>query len=231
MDGYGMNTIDIDEVTHQELDACDSFEYTNSYSSYTESSEFFTSLVSEEEPNMDLTTSDRCKRRGRKPIRPNDPIRKKTEEKDKYWLRAFRAYMKAHIAELKKLLLPAELKWWKFYLSADGKPGKGHSYLSYGKMYKNYIFSQPTFVKFFRSWFTEFGDQELRRKCAPGTDLWFVFYDYAQNELYNYNGPDGPTGEGIKLPGKVEERVQHAPDDYDMEVDSFLNECSMDCLP
>lgn len=42
------------------------------------------------------------KKRGRKPLRPLDPIKKKTEEKDKYWLRAFRAYMKkfySHIEE------------------------------------------------------------------------------------------------------------------------------------
>ena len=37
--------------------------------------------------------NDRPKR-GRRPLRPYDPIRKKTEEKDKYWLRAFRSYIR-----------------------------------------------------------------------------------------------------------------------------------------
>ena len=48
------------------------------------------------------------KKRGRKPIRPNDPIKKKTEEKDKYWLRGFRGYMKNHYNEIAHTLNPEE---------------------------------------------------------------------------------------------------------------------------
>jgi hypothetical protein len=202
----------------------DSWEPHNSYSSYTNSCDYF-SLQPQTIPDdslIDFPINDTTsKKRGRKPLRPNDPIRKKTEEKDKYWLRAFRAYMKSHIAELKKQLSPSDLKWWKFYLSADGKPGKGHRFLSYGKIYKNYIFSQSTFVDFFRGWFIEFGETELQKKCTPGTDLWFVFFDYAQNELFNYFGADGPTGKTLVLPSNPEER-QDTQEETEVQVDSFF---------
>src|SRR5574343_341559 len=48
------------------------------------------------------------KKRGRKPIRPLDPIKKKTEEKDKYWLRAFRAYMRAYYPTVRERLRTEE---------------------------------------------------------------------------------------------------------------------------
>ena len=50
------------------------------------------SLIDNDEKKM----QERPKR-GRKRLRPNDPIRTKTEEKDKFWLRAFRSYMRKYI--------------------------------------------------------------------------------------------------------------------------------------
>ncbi|CAG9333143.1 unnamed protein product [Blepharisma stoltei] len=129
-------------------------------------------------------TSNR--KRGRKPIRPNDPIKKKTEEKDKYWLRSFRSYIADEYSNFKDKLNSEENSFWIIYLSSKGKPDKGNKFLSYGRRYKNYLFSQPSFVKYFQEWFTNFASQELSRKCKPGTDLWFVFYDYGANDLYNY---------------------------------------------
>lgn len=131
--------------------------------------------------------------------------------------------MKTNIAGIKKQLSPADLKWWKFYLSTEGKPGKGHRYLSYGKVYKSYIFSQATFVNFFRGWFAEFGEAELQKKCTPGTDLWFVFFDYAQNELYNFPGIEEPRGEILKLPRIVKEVREVVIDEPEMQVDGFFN--------
>jgi len=134
------------------------------------------------------------RRRGRKPLRPQDPIKKKTEEKDKYWLRAFRAYMQTIYKEVDGFLCPQEREFWKEHLSAAGKPEKGNRYLSYGRKYKDYLFSHPTFVYYFQKWFSEFGEAELSKKCSAGSDLWFVFYDYASRELYNYRpqSPDEP---------------------------------------
>lgn len=126
------------------------------------------------------------KRRGRRPLRPLDPIRKKTEEKDKYWLRAFRAYMRAAYPCLRERMSPEDRVFWEAYLSPSGKPGKGGQFSSYGRAYKSFLFSKPTFMKCFRRWFTEFGEAELAKKCARSTDLWFVFYDYASKDLYGH---------------------------------------------
>jgi len=126
------------------------------------------------------------KKRGRKPIRPNDPIKKKTEEKDKYWLRMFRGYMKARYSEVVHLLSTEEQSFWLEHLSSKGVPDKGNVYSSYGKKYKNHLFSQPSFVSYFQEWFYKYGEIELGRKCNPGSDLWFVFFDYASKELVSY---------------------------------------------
>ena len=126
------------------------------------------------------------KKRGRKPIRPNDPIKKKTEEKDKYWLRVFRGYMKTRYPEVSHLLTTDEQNFWLDHLSAKGVPDKGNIFSSYGKKYKNHLFSQPSFVHYFQEWFYQYGEVELSRKCSPGSDLWFVFFDYASKELINY---------------------------------------------
>ena len=124
------------------------------------------------------------KRRGRRPLRPLDPIRKKTEEKDKYWLRAFRSYMRSFYPSLRDRLCPEDQSFWEVYLSPSGKPGKGGQFSSYGRAYKSFLFSRPTFMKCFRRWFSECGETELTKKCARSTDLWFVFYDYASKDLY-----------------------------------------------
>mmetsp|Transcript_26202 Transcript_26202/g.46769 ORF Transcript_26202/g.46769 Transcript_26202/m.46769 type:complete len:233 (+) Transcript_26202:3288-3986(+) len=127
------------------------------------------------------------RKRGRKPLRPDDPIKKKTEEKDKYWLRAFRAYMKTIYPEIEEDLCPKERGFWEEFFTLAGKPSKGRKFLSYGKKYKDYLFARPSFVIFFRKWFVDEGERELSKKCAPGSDLWFVYYDYAQKELLNYS--------------------------------------------
>ena len=133
---------------------------------------------------LDLHAGPTKKRRGRRPLRPLDPVRKKTEEKDKYWLRAFRAYMRTAYPGLKDRLSPEDQDFWNLYLSPTGKPSKGGQFSSYGKAYKSFLFSQPTYMRCFRRWFTEHGETELSKKCSRSTDLWFVFYDYASKDLY-----------------------------------------------
>ena len=134
------------------------------------------------------------KKRGRKPQRPLDPIRKKTEEKDKYWLRAFRAYMRAYYPTVRERLPSEEQEFWDFHLSPSGKPGKGNKFASYGKTYKQFIFARPSFCQFFRQWFREFGEFELTKKCPRGTDLWIVFHHYASHDLFYYKEVQEQTG-------------------------------------
>jgi hypothetical protein len=130
--------------------------------------------------------NDRPKR-GRRPLRPYDPIRKKTEEKDKYWLRAFRSHIRKVVESKELQMNKDEHEFWEFYLGPNGKPGKAHKFLSYGKKYKTYLFSYSFFVEKFRTWFDSNGESLLLKKYEPGTAEWFVFYDYAARDLYYYS--------------------------------------------
>lgn len=47
-------------------------------------------------------------KRGRKLLRPNDPVQKKTEERDKYWLRRFRIYVRKYFYKIEKTLNKTE---------------------------------------------------------------------------------------------------------------------------
>lgn len=125
-------------------------------------------------------------KRGRKPLRPQDPVRRKTEEKDKYWLRAFRAFMQSRFQAEKKSMAGEDRFFWREYLSTEGKPDKGNKFLSYGQKYKDYLFSHTTFTVHFKEWFLQFGQSTLEQKYKPSSDLWFVYYDYAQKELLSY---------------------------------------------
>lgn len=160
------------------------------------------------------------KKRGRKPIRPNDPIKKKTEEKDKYWLRVFRGYMKTRFPEISQLLTNEEIHFWQDHLSSKGVPDKGNIYSSYGKKYKNHLFSQPSFVFYFQEWFYQYGEIELGRKCSPGSDLWFVFFDYASKELVNYVPTGCSSLDGLDSP-KSPASPFSGNEDFDKEPVEF----------
>ncbi|OMJ77618.1 hypothetical protein SteCoe_22743 [Stentor coeruleus] len=177
------------------------------------------------------------KKRGRKPIRPNDPIKKKTEEKDKYWLRGFRGYMKTRYNEINHTLTPDDQNFWLEHLSPKGIPDKGNVFSSYGKRYKNHLFSRSSFVYYFQEWFHELGEIELSKKCRPGSDLWFVFFDYASKELVNYvpvgySSVDGK--ESPKSPASPIEIIENPSDepvdfcmigmDNDDFIESLLNQ-------
>ncbi|CAG9313328.1 unnamed protein product [Blepharisma stoltei] len=177
------------------------------------------------------------KKRGRRPLRPHDPIKKKTEEKDKYWLRAFRAYMKELYPKISDKMGLEEQVFWNEHLGSNGKPEKGNRFLSYGKRYKNYLFTRPYFVTLFQDWFKEHGKAELSKKCKPGSDLWFVFYDYATKDLLNYvpTGSSSIDGRESPLscaspPGETQDEMVNEPMDFFMVdnesediIESFFN--------
>jgi len=126
------------------------------------------------------------KKRGRKPKCPNDPVKKKIEEKDKFWLRMFRNYMRTKYPEISNSLNEEEKGFWQEYLSAKGVPDRNNIFSSYGKKYKDYLFGKPSYFFFFHEWFYEHGEAELGKKCTRGSDLWTVFYEHCSKELINY---------------------------------------------
>ena len=75
----------------------------------------------------------------------------------------------------------------KFYFSANGKPGKKRKFLSYGKAYKSFLFGNKFFKASFKEWFMREGDTVLERKYKPGTNEFFVYYNYCLTELLCYN--------------------------------------------
>lgn len=165
--------------------------------------------------------NDRPKR-GRRPLRPYDPIRKKTEEKDKYWLRAFRSHIRKVIESKEVQMGREELEFWEFYLGPNGKPGKAHKFLSYGKKYKCYLFANQFFVEKFRAWFDANGEALLIKKYEPGTAEWFVFYDYAARDLYYYS-----SGNVKKEPAQPIQVLNHPDDEFVLDenmdiVDNIL---------
>jgi len=174
-------------------------------------------------------------RRGRKPLRPNDPIKKKTEEKDKYWLRAFRAYMKENITSFIEEMTTEERRFWEEHLGPKGKPEKGNAFLSYGKRYKDYLFSHQTFVYNFQKWFREYGEAELAKRCEPRSARWFVFYDYGEKELFYYTPKENsladedysPLGSASPINSKISDDDKFdfymVGSDNEEMVESFLN--------
>jgi hypothetical protein len=79
-----------------------------------------------------------------------------------------------------------DYSFWSDHLSVSGVPEKGKQFSSYGKKYKNHLFSNFDFVSRFQQWFIEHGEEEISKKYSRDSDLWFVFYDYAAKELFNY---------------------------------------------
>jgi hypothetical protein len=182
------------------------------------------------------------KKRGRKPIRPLDPIKRKTEEKDKYWLRTFRKYVKENFSKFSNTLTLDDYNFWVDHLSTTGVPEKGNQFSSYGKKYKNYLFSNFDFVSRFQQWFIEHGEAEISKKYSHDSDLWFVFYDYAAKELFNYvprgcsslnSGGSHGSSESPRSYSLNDISYRHGSEecvdfcmvgDGDQELDSYLNQ-------
>ena len=58
--------------------------------------------------------------------------------------------------------------------------------MSYGKKYKNHLFSNKSFAYYFKKWFFSHGKAELSKKYNEKSDVWFVLYDYGCRELINF---------------------------------------------
>ena len=135
--------------------------------------------------------SPKKSKRGRKLLRPNDPLTVKSEIKDKFWLRKFRIYMKGQFDDLKGSFSREELEFWAEYLSKDGKPEQGRRFLSYSKRYKQLLFNTPSFVSHFKGWFFEFGTALLERRHPAQSDMWKVYYNYVIEVLLPLNQVQG----------------------------------------
>ncbi|OMJ89962.1 hypothetical protein SteCoe_7748 [Stentor coeruleus] len=191
MDSYNEDPCVISKDLAYLIDICPSFSDNETICSSCSISEEFFKIYEQEMDNMLEKYANNIiqepikekKKRGRKPLRPNDPIRKKTEIKDKYWLRAFRNFVKNNFSILKKFFTKTELDFWLHYIGKCGKPGKDSGFLSYGKNYKSYLYKEKSFHKVFKAWFLEFGCEELSKKYEFGSDLWFIYHDYALKEI------------------------------------------------
>jgi len=113
---------------------------------------------------------------------------KKTEEKDKFWLRAFRSAMKKNFHRIKKELATGDRSFWREYLSKEGEPGKTNRFSSYSRSYKDHLFGRPGFVLQFRKWLEKDGLQELENKHSLDTepDTYRVLLEYAREVLAVY---------------------------------------------
>ena len=155
-------------------------------------------------------SAPQAKKRGRKPAHPTDQIRKKTEEKDKFWLRAFRAHMKTNYLSIRKELTAEERFFWREYLSPEGLPDKGNRYSSFGRRYKRELFGNGNFVGQFQEWFVRCGEAVLLKKCDRMSPLWGVFYDYGAKDLFNYHSASPQMDSGSASP---ETRASPEPHD------------------
>jgi hypothetical protein len=89
--------------------------------------------------------------------------------------------------------------------------------LSYGRKYKDYLFSHETFVEHFQKWFVHHGEAELSKKCRTGSDLWFVFFDYASKELFHYR-PMSQLDSHSTDPGSTATELLGGIEDFEMHI-------------
>lgn len=69
---------------------------------------------------------------------------KKKEELDKFWLRAFKDYIKRNYAAY--CFSSTATEFWDEYFTEDKVPGIGKVYRSYGKQYKKWLFSHEVYA-------------------------------------------------------------------------------------
>lgn len=114
--------------------------------------------------------------RGRKRLRPGNPL--KTEVLDKYWLRAFRTFVKVRILAIKEFTNDSD--FWTWYLN-DGKPGKDSDFLSYNAKYKKELFENRSFSAMFAAWCFSCGTTKIQNKVLKTS--WGYYYQYLYQEL------------------------------------------------
>lgn len=125
---------------------------------------------------VDSDEQEKPKVRGRKKLRPGNPL--KTEVLDKYWLRAFKNYAKSCYFELRSICTDRE--FWSWYIS-KGKPGKNGEFLSYNSNYKQRLFSNPSFCAGFAAWAICLGWCLKPKKSLKVP--WEYYFNYLFQEL------------------------------------------------
>ena len=110
---------------------------------------------------------------------------KKTEELDKFWLRAFREYIKKQY--LNYCFTTEDSTFWEEYWNEAKLPGKGREFRSYGKSYKNWLFEHMTFAQAFADWFEFKGREKLAEKRSINSAIFDEYFGYASSELLTWH--------------------------------------------
>lgn len=133
-----------------------------------------------EESDRKKRKKDKCKR-GRKKIRPHNPI--KTEIMDKFWFRGFREFMKINYFDIRMYLDDEDVIFLHNFLSANGIPNKKGPYLSYSKAYKASLFSSKVFSKYFIAWAWFFSLMKCYKKFKGNWELYchYLFTELVEN--------------------------------------------------
>ena len=118
----------------------------------------------------------RKKSRGRKKLRPGNPL--KTEVMDKHWLRLFRSFIKKHYLPLK--LLSSDKDFWTWFIYS-GKPGKNSMFPSYSSEYNQKLFSSSTFCSLFSAW--ALGNGFVLNYRKGRNESWRFYAQYFWGEL------------------------------------------------
>ena len=126
------------------------------------------------------TDQPRSKIRGRKKLRPGNPL--KTEVLDKYWLRAFKNFVKQNYFDLKNISNDKE--FWNWYFT-KGKPGTNGEYLSYNSQYKQRLFGNPSFCAAFAAWGLATGGNLKPKKSLKAS--WEFYFNYFLQELIPFS--------------------------------------------
>lgn len=127
-------------------------------------------------PHTEKPKETKRKGRGRKKLRPGNPL--KTEVLDKYWLRAFKNFIKTQYLEIK--LISEDPEFWSWYMT-KGKPGKNTAFLSYNSTYKETLFINTNFCSLFAAWGLIYGFMISPKKILKAS--WEFYYNYLFQEL------------------------------------------------
>lgn len=145
-----------------------------------------TQSSSPEDPSSPVHGQNSPKIRKRRTRRlPTRERTKKNEELDKYWLRAFRDYIKKTMS-MRKFNLQ-EKEFWEEYFSEEKTPGKGKEFRSYGKSYKLWLFGHEMFATEFQDWLVTYGRAKLALKRDEDTPVFREYLDYAMEELLTFH--------------------------------------------
>lgn len=128
---------------------------------------------------LDNSDPAKPKVRGRKKLRPGNPL--KTEVLDKYWLRAFKNYVKSNYFKLRAV--SSDKEFWTWY-TTRGKPGKNGEFLSYNSNYKQRLFTNPSFCAAFAAWAMCMAFCLKPKKSLKVS--WNYYFNYLLQELIPY---------------------------------------------